>query len=581
MEGNVRNISEYLRGATKLIIPVYQRNYDWKIENCERLMDDLVTLHIEDKKTHFFGNIVVKPAKQDDIIIIDGQQRLTTITLLYLAIKNYMDNHVTTIGKFNPKNISDYYLLNEYSIGEIREKLVSNPRDFNAYKKLFGSPSIHIEDSNITINYNYFYNSLSRMKISIDALLESINKLQIMVVNLNSPDDDPQLIFDSLNSTGVDLTSADKIRNYLLMNENQVNQDFLFRNYWQPIEERTHLKMSDFFKDYLTLKTGNSPKHKKVYESFVKFYNQRDLDIHKPDIVKNNLFNELADYSIVYEQILKFSTNNKDVNDFLKRLDEIQINVARPFIMAILGEHARKEIEIKEVVSIFNTVESYIGRRAISGVPSNSLNKTFASLYKDMVKHRRKSKSSNNTSEIVAYLLLHKTNTSRFPTDKEVTESLRSRNMYNISPRIRTYIFERLENHNHVENLNIYEGVKNQKYSVEHIMPQTLTTTWKEDLGEDYQEVHDLYINSIGNLTLTGYNSKYSNRPFIEKQTIEKGFKDSHFSFLNRLPAQKDSWGKEEIIERREMIIDRVLDIWKLPETSYQPEQVIQEMVFI
>src|SRR5699024_7268946 len=138
-----------------------------------------------------------------------------------------------------------------------------------------------------------------------------------------------------------------------------------------------------------------------------------------------------------------------------------------------------------------------------------------------------------------------------------------------------------LENHGHVENLNIYEGIQNQDYSVEHIMPQTLTTTWKEDLGEDYQEVHDLYINSIGNLTLTGYNSKYSNRPFIEKQTIEKGFKDSHFSFLNRLPAQKDSWGKEEIIESREMIIDRVLDIWKLPETSYQPEQVIQEMVFI
>lgn len=580
MEGNVRNISEYLRGATKLIIPVYQRNYDWKKENCERLLDDLVTLHKDSKLTHFFGSIVVKPGNfSQEVIVIDGQQRITTITLLFLAMKNYMLAEDISGERINPTNINETFLINTFSSDPDKQKLVPNPRDFDAYKKLYGDSRVHIQTSNITMNYNYFYNRLSDIDISLDELFESINKLQVMVVNLNSPDDDPQLIFESLNSTGVDLTNADKIRNYLLMNEDQTTQMELFSNYWEPIEERTHLKMSEFFKDYLTLKEGKSPVLSKVYESFVNFYSKREAHAESNEIFKKEFFKELAEYSIVYEQILKFTTNNKKINDFLNRLEEINITVARPFIMAILKELSLNELEENEVLKIFNIIESYLGRRVIVGIASNALNKIFASLYKDLEKHRHKSDETVSSSDIIAYLILQKQSTGRIPSNVEVTESLKSRNMYNISTRIRTYVFERLENHGHVENLNIYEGIQNQDYSVEHIMPQTLTAKWKEDLGENYQEVHDLYINSIGNLTLTGYNSKYSNRPFKEKQTIEKGFIDSHFSFLNRLPAQKENWGEKEIIERREMIIDRALDIWEMPETNYQPVTTDQEMV--
>lgn len=257
MEGNVRYISEYLRGATKLIIPVYQRNYDWKKENCKRLIDDLISLHEEDKQSHFFGSIVVKPGDySQEIIIIDGQQRITTISLLILAMKNYMSNNNIVQQTINPNNLNDGFLINSFSNNPDKQKLKSNPRDFEAYKKLYSDSRTHIQTSNITMNYNYFYTRLSELNISLDELFESINKLQVMVVNLNSPDDDPQLIFESLNSTGVDLTNADKIRNYLLMNEAQTVQSELFNNYWQPIEERTHLRMSDFFKDFLTLKEG-------------------------------------------------------------------------------------------------------------------------------------------------------------------------------------------------------------------------------------------------------------------------------------------------------------------------------------
>lgn len=580
MEGNVRYISEYLRGATKLIIPVYQRNYDWKKENCKRLIDDLISLHEEDKQSHFFGSIVVKPGDySQEIIIIDGQQRITTISLLILAMKNYMSNNNIIQQTINPNNLNDGFLINSFSNDPDKQKLKSNPRDFEAYKKLYSDSRTHIQTSNITMNYNYFYNRLSELNISLDELFESINKLQVMVVNLNSPDDDPQLIFESLNSTGVDLTNADKIRNYLLMNEAQTVQSELFNNYWQPIEERTHLRMSDFFKDFLTLKEGKTPVIAKVYEAFVEYYNAVDSKRDSNENIKKDFFKELAEYSIAYQHILKFNTDNKRINEFLKRLEEIKVTVAIPFVLAILKDYSDNKIDVNQVISIFNTVESYIARRLITAIPSNALNKIFATLYKDMKKHMSKSENNVSESEIISYLLLTKPSTGRFPTDQEVEESLKSRNMYNISPKIRTYIFERLENHGHVENLNIYDGVQNQDYSIEHIMPQTLSPKWISELGDNYKEVHDMYLNSIGNLTLTGYNSKYSNRPFTDKQNIEKGFKDSHFSFLNRLPSHKDSWGEQEIIERRDAIIERALNIWEYPTTDYQPVTFNQEMV--
>ncbi|WP_271397613.1 DUF262 domain-containing protein [Salinicoccus roseus] len=580
MEGNVRYISEYLRGATKLIIPVYQRNYDWKKENCVRLMDDLVALHKEEKQTHFFGSIVVKPGDySQEIIIIDGQQRITTISLLILAMKNYMTNNNIIQQTINPHNLNDGFLINSFSSETDKQKLKSNPRDFDAYKKLYSDSRTHIQTSNITVNYNYFYQKLEALDITLEELFESINKLQVMVVNLNSPDDDPQLIFESLNSTGVDLTNADKIRNYLLMNEEQSSQLELFSNYWQPIEERTHLRMSDFFKDYLTLKEGRTPVISKVYEAFVEFYTKVEAKAGSKTDIKADFFKELSEYSIAYQQILKFNTDNKKINEFLKRIEEIKVTVTIPFILAILKDYSDSKIDGKQVIQIFNIVESYIARRLITSIPSNSLNKIFSTLYKDMKKHMDKSEGNVAESDIIAYLLLSKSSTGRFPTDQEVEENLKSRNMYNVSPKIRTYIFERLENHGHVENLNIFEGVQNQDYSVEHIMPQKLNSEWVTELGDNYEETHDLYLNSIGNLTLTGYNSKYSNRPFKEKQNIEKGFKDSHFAFLNRLPATSESWGEAEIIERRNAIIQRALEIWEYPDTSYEPVTTNQEMV--
>lgn len=564
MEGNVRYLSEYLRGGTKFIIPVYQRNYDWKKENCKKLIDDLVSLEEENKETHFFGSIVVKPGDfSQDIIVIDGQQRLTTTSLLLLAMKNWMENRNMSGERINPRNINDLFLVDSFSRDIDKFKLKSNPRDYQAYKKLFGDEKFFIKNSNVTVNYEYFYDILDTLPISLDQLMNSIEKLQVMVVNLNSPNDDPQLIFESLNSTGVDLTDADKIRNYLLMNEKQEVQSLLFENYWEPIEERTHFQLSSFFRDYLTLKNSKYPVISKVYETFTAFYQSNCSD-------KKAFFEELSGYSYAYKQILSSSTENKRINEILNRFNELQVTVVRPFFMAILHDYNQKELTNEEVTKIFEVVETYIVRRIITRLPSNALNKIMSVLYRDMKKIIiKEGESSVIPSEVVSYLLLSKKNTGKFPTDKEVAESLHLRDFYNTNVSFRTYLFERLENYDHFENLQIYEGIKNQEYSIEHIMPQKLSRQWIEDLGKDYKRIHTAYLHSIGNLTITGYNSKYSNKSFNEKKQMNKGFKESHFTALNLLPSRANTWGEKEILERTEELTQRALKVWPYPKVEF------------
>lgn len=574
MEGNVRYLLEYLRGGTTFIIPVYQRNYDWQKENCKRLLDDLTSLEEEDKKAHFFGSIVVKPGDYSlDIVVIDGQQRITTISLLLLAMKNWMFNNDTTGEIINPKNINDTFLEDTLSRGVDKSKLKSNPRDYLAYKNLFGDEKFFIKNSNITLNYEYFYTALDTLHINLDQLMNSIQKLQVMVVNLNSPDDDPQLIFESLNSTGVDLTDADKIRNFLLMNEKQEEQTYLFEKYWEPIEVITHFQLSTFFRDYLTLKNGKYPNFSKVYETFTFFYQKNCTS-------KIDFFNELLDYSYAYQQIIDSSTDNKKINEILNRFNQLQVSVVRPFLMAILHDYNQRLFNGDEVTKVFSILETYIARRMITKLPSNALNKIISVLYRDM--NKLLNKEEDNTpkpSEVISYLLLTKTNTGKLPTDDEVIESLSSRDLYNVNSQFRTYLYERLENFNHFESLQIYNGIQNQEYSIEHIMPKKLSEQWHKDLGEKSKIIHTNYLNSLGNMTITAYNSKYSNKPFNEKQNMEKGFKESHFVNLNKIPSKAENWGEKEIIERTDDLIQVALTVWSYPTSNFVPTSQNKSMI--
>lgn len=571
MEGNVQNVVGYLKKGTKFIIPVYQRNYDWTLENCQRLMEDLVELNSSDKNTHFFGSIVIKPNAHAEEIIIDGQQRITTLSLLFLAIVKCLENNeVETI--LEPNRLKGDFLLDYYKPTSDQIRLHSNPRDYEAYTKLYGDKKFFVEASNITRNYKYIYSFIDNMEITIDELFQSLNKLQFMIISLNSPDDDPQLIFESLNSTGLELTNADKIRNYLLMNEELDMQDHLYLNYWKPIEERTSFNLSEFFRMYLTTKNAQTPTIKYIYDEFKKYYENSWED-------KEAFFIDLEEYSFAYQQILGHPVGNKKIDSILFRLNQIEVTVTHPFLMAILRDLNNENLSTKSVEDIFEVVESYIARRMTAQIPSNALNKIFAVLYRDYRKHSESTHASNfEPVDIISYLLLTKEKTGLFPTNEDIRSILQTRDMYNINSKFRTYFFERLENYNHVENLNIYEGIDEQDYSIEHIMPQNLSPQWEIDLGEESEHIHEMYVHNLGNLTLTGYNPKMSNRPFSDKQNMDKGFRESHFVNLNAIPASVDSWGEEEIIKRRDSLIDQSLKVWEYPKTEYTPKKDVEDL---
>lgn len=575
MEGNIQQIVGFIRSSHKIYIPVYQRNYDWTKENCQRLWEDLLMIHDDNKKSHFFGSIVVKPANLPfESIVIDGQQRITTISILLLAMRNWMlanENNDTQDLNIKPDILERSYLITELVSESEKYKLRSNPRDYKAYLQLFKDRKFHHQTSNLTNSYNFFYRMLETKRIEIDDLHLSIQKLQVMVVNLNSPDDDPQMIFESLNSTGLELTEGDKIRNFLLMNEDPSVQNDLFVSYWQPFEERVEFEISDFFFYYLSMKNAKSPKKDRIYDEFSTYYNKSNRD-------KILFFEELSNYSLAYGHLLKPRTDSLRINAILNRFNELDTTVVRSYTMAIINDYYSERFSENSVVEILSVLESYIARRMITKLSSNALNKILSTLSRDVDRLLEKDKNANPV-DVISYILLSKTNTGRFPNDTDVIESLRANDFYNVNRRFRTYLFERLENYDHYEAIDIYGGIQRQDYSIEHIMPRTLNSVWMKELGNDYSIVHDRYLNNIGNLTLTGYNSKYSNNSFKEKQNIEKGFKDSHFRYLNKLPASAESWNEEHILNRTEDIVNRALQIWSYPQSTFQPKVKEKEMI--
>src|SRR5699024_3071978 len=293
------------------------------------------------------------------------------------------------------------------------------PRDYKSYKLLFGNEKFYDRSSNMTLNYNYFYSRIEKMNISVDQLMNSIQKLQFMVVNLNSPEDDPQLIFESLNSTGVGLTDADKIRNYLLMNEDLSEQNRYFENYWEPLEERTHFEVSKFFRYYLTIKKAEFSKISNVYDEFKQWCYNEDVD-------KYSLFEDINDFSNAYKTIIECNSGSKGLDSILNRFLELNVTVIRPFIMAIINDYIAGKISEKESIEVMEIIEKYIARRIITKVPSNALNKIIATLYKDLMEYQNKFDKQYKASDIITYLLLNKQGSGKVPTNEELVNSLKN-----------------------------------------------------------------------------------------------------------------------------------------------------------
>lgn len=568
MKGDAQPLIKFFDGSDKrFIIPLYQRNYDWKEENCEQLFQDLLKMHHSERKSHFFGSIVSNiQSGTEDRFIIDGQQRITTVSLMLIAMVNaYKAGDIQATDSKLVDKIFKRYLVDEYQEDERKVKLKPIKKDMDAFDSLLYKPKDqYVKGSNVTRNYEFFYDKIMKSGLTMDELFETIKKLEVINIKLDE-DDDPQLIFESLNSTGLDLSEADKIRNYLLMSLAPAEQDDLYTRYWNPIEESTKYDPSSFVRDYLTMKQGKIGRIDKIYFIFKEYAENEKIG-------RAELLEEMHHYAKIYSQIDNANMGTEKINRKLNQVRTLDSTVAYPFYMAFFDYAGKNGLSDEEKYRVLDIVEAYWARRIICNLPSNALNKVFATLHRDVLNNMNKAVEGTNPTytDVLVYLLLKKGRSSVFPKDDEVKEDFATRQVCKMPANLRMFILERMENRDSKECHDVVKQLTEKTISIEHIMPQTLSDKWKEALGDEWERIHQQYLHTMANLTLTGYNSQYSNLAFIEKRDMEKGFNDSAFR-LNNYVKSCNQWTEAEMKQRQHDLLEVFMRLWPMPSTTFEP----------
>lgn len=569
MKGSETRMTAFMEGADKrYIIPVYQRKYDWKQENCRQLYEDLKKVIKTGRSSHFFGSIVssvIPNGSKIEYHIIDGQQRLTTVSLLLLAISNLVAKGKLTSREARlDEQISQRFLIAPWASEDDRIKLRPVKSDREALTKLFGPEADYDRSSNLTLNYLFFRDMLLKEEVSADDLYAAIGKLEIISITLE-PDDNAQLIFESLNSTGLALAEGDKIRNYILMGLPPQEQSKYYSEYWEKIEKSTRNDVSAFVRDYLSIKQQITPNVSTIYQAFKRYVEEAQLPI-------GALLEDLLKYARLFEKLLtcKSGLGEKRLDDCLYRMARLEITVTRPFLMEVLRLNQDGKLSAEAVRDIFEITENYLFRRNICEVPTNALNKVFLTLNKEILRYDN---TADNYVEKCIYALRAKRESGRFPDDREFAEALAAKQVYLMRGKYKSYLFERFENFGTVETKDVYEHLDRNDYSIEHIMPQRLTPAWTEELGPNATEIHATWLHRLANLTLTGYNPNLSNKSFREKRdAVQGGYRNSGLR-MNQKIGQKDAWGLPELEERSREMVARALQIWPCPQTDCKPAE--------
>ena len=562
MQATETSFLRFLQVPNQFRIPIFQRRYSWEEQHCEKLWQDVLRVGRDNEvSSHFLGSIVyIGPGVQNvaavpESLVIDGQQRLTTLSLLLLALSRAIKESGNEIG-ITPKQISNHYLFNVNEEGELRYRQLLTHHDKDTLIQLLENRDIPSNASTRLVeNYQFFETKLQ--PDNLEEVYAGIKKLTIVDIALDRRYDDPQLIFESLNSTGLNLSQADLIRNYVLMGQELDFQTKLYNDYWLPMEQRfgeAYTKWFDsFMRDYLTLKRQQITNIDDVYETF-KMHVPRQTT---PDALES-IIEEISDYSKHYVQIALGKEENTKLRDCFADINTLEVTVAFPFLLEVYEDYTQGCIQKSEFIEILRLVESYVFRRSICDIPTNSLNRTFAGRLIPKV-----NKSNYLESLKKAFLDLSEQSSSyRYPTDSEFKQGFLVKGVYNNLGRCR-YLLRKLENHENKQPIHCIED-----YTVEHVMPQNpdLSDEWKEELGENWQEVHEKYLHTIGNLTLTGYNPELSDHPFSEKKEHKPGgFRDSRLRLNDSLlPVQK--WNEDAILARAKKLAEKALKIWIYPE---------------
>ena len=557
MKASERKITKlFSESDTVFSIPVYQRDYNWQEKQCQRLFKDILQTGKNEKvSSYFLGSIVyihdgIYGVGEKEFHVIDGQQRMTTLTLLFLAI--YFKLKGTILAKDADK-IYNQYVVNPYSEKEIKLKLLPPEENLYILNKISHNKFNELEafqDRNMLKNYLFFEKELENLSFDdMKHLSNGIEKLIYIDIALEKGKDDPQKIFESLNSTGLDLSQGDLIRNYILMDLERGEQNRIYKEIWIPIENNCKVSdgseitsyVSDFIRDYLTLKTEKISSKPKVFETFKAYY-EKENDEKLEDMKK---------YSEAYSYIIKPSLEkDRDIQrelDYLKSLDKTVINT---FLIGILKDYKDNILEKDELVNMLILLQSYLWRRYITEKPTNALNKIFQRMYGKI------SRSGNYYENLVDVLMAED-----FPTDEELESALKLKNVYKDKEKL-NYVFKKLENYNHNELIDF----ENEKITIEHIFPQKPNKAWKENYSDNELEQMISFKDTISNLTLTGSNSNLSNKAFHEKRDDEvHGYRNSKL-YMNKYLGRLEEWNLLSMEARFESLYDDIIKIWKRPE---------------
>lgn len=550
-------VTNLLEGAKQFIVPIFQRDYSWGTKHCQQLWKDVIRVGSDPKvKGHFLGSVVYVAAEDNTAtitrwLLIDGQQRMTTLTLLLIALRDQMNqsqgNGDSGDEVSTPEELDDYYLRNRHGKGDRRHKLHLRRADHDTLIALLDGKAIP-DAASERVKENFLFLRDLVAQADVQTVYAGIKKLVVVDVSLTRGQDDPQMIFESLNSTGVDLTQADLIRNFVLMRLDESSQTQLYEEHWQPIEQsfgrRYRTEFDKFVKDFLTLqmRPGTPLKAAEIYHEFRSFFSRT---VEKRGV--DGILSDLRRFGTYYTAFSLGQEKQPALKEAFARLRSL-IEVASPVVLTLYDYHERaKTLSADEFIEAIELLESFVFRRSVCDMQTRSLGQIFASLA------YRITETQPLLSLKVA--LYRQGKKRRFPTDVEFREALETRDVYDM--RTCFYLLDRLENFSK-------ERIDTSNFSIEHVMPQNedLRPEWRAMLGADWQAVQETWLHRLGNLTLTGYNSTYSDRPFAEKKTIAGGFSDSPLR-LNKFIREQSTWDTTTIEQRGKQLAEKAIAIWR------------------
>ncbi|UTI52411.1 DUF262 domain-containing HNH endonuclease family protein [Fusobacterium polymorphum] len=526
-------------------IPVYQRNYDWKNTQCKKLFEDILKAYDKDKD-HFMGTMVylkiTDSSQLEEVLIIDGQQRITSVYILLKALYDYAKKE----ENYKLEDIIKDYLFNKKCEENQKLKLKPIKSDNEQLNYLMKNELEELsKESNIYQNYILFDNLIEEAlskNYTIEDILEGIEKLEVVEIVLdNSQGDEAQIIFESINSTGLELSVADLIRNYLLMDDKK--QEFLFEEYWLKIEKMIgYDNLEEFFLHFLNSKLSDVISLKNIYQKF-KIYYEKNFKNHEEILLL------LKKYAYYYSAFIgKNEKYSVEINECLNSFSMINQTTIYPFLLLLFDDFESKKINEKEMIKILKFLLSYTVRRIICEIPSNSLRGIYKSLYNRTIKSNQK----DYYYKIVRFFEKIKTR-DKIISDKEFKQALIYKPLY--KKPICKFILSTIEN-------STKEKIDILNLTIEHILPQKENSVvWKEEIGKNYKEVYELYLHTLGNLTITGLNSELGTKPFLEKKKIIS--ENSKANILNNLILKSNTWNEETIVKRAEFLANKILKIFE------------------